>query len=131
MKFDQNLYYMECFCISIRGRGPSLGGLVLANFCVESASGEKYKIQTWFKNKNCQTNINITFSRHIDLHQVRGNIFWNIWPSFIKIQCIVWKLSTKNVGFSHFLPLIPYNPTNSFIRDEKNCLKKFPKWYWG
>ena len=28
MKFDQNLYYMECSCISIRGRGPLLGGLV-------------------------------------------------------------------------------------------------------
>ena len=32
MKFNQNLYYMECFCISIRSRGPSLGGLVLPFF---------------------------------------------------------------------------------------------------
>ena len=32
MKFDPKLVYMECFCISVRGRGPSLGGLV----CIET-----------------------------------------------------------------------------------------------
>ena len=36
-----------------------------------------------------------TTYRHKDLHQVRGNIFWNIWPSFIEIQCSVWKLCPK------------------------------------
>ena len=42
------------------------------------------------------------FSRHIDLYQVMANQFRNFWPSFIKIQCSIWKLWPKMSIFGHF-----------------------------
>ena len=66
------------------------------------------------------------FSRHIDLYQVIKTIFRNFSPSFIKIQCSIWKLCPKMSIFGHFWPLIPPNPgLRIFTRKTKTSLFLF------
>ena len=64
------------------------------------------------------------FSRHIDPYLVIGNHILNHLSKFHRNPTLRLEVMSKNVVFKPFLPLIPYNPTNPFIGDEKKLFQK-------
>ena len=61
------------------------------------------------------------FSRHIDPYQVIGNHILQLLAKFHQNPMQRLEVMSKKVDF---WPLIPYNPTNPFIGDEKKLFQK-------